>query len=452
MNIIIVGCGRVGRSIAEQLNTEGHSITVIDTNPDELEKIFDTENIMAIEGNGATLSVLHEAGITDCDLLIAVTAADELNLYTCLLAKNSGVKSTIARVRNPEYISDVNVIKDDLKLSLAINPEFACAGEIARLVKFVGIKSIRSFAGGQIDLIKIIVNEKSPLADKTIADNASLLKGGIRFCFVERGGELYIPAGDFVLRAGDEVSFVAPAEAATKLLKNLGVISSKARSAMILGGSKIGFYLAKILRDAGLSVKIFEKEPDRCEELSEDLPGVMIFNGDAMDEDLLLSEGIDRANVVVCLMDTDEENLLASLYAKQVNPKARVVTELGNLKFGSVVNQLPLDSIIRPKHLTGQFIIRYVRGMQNTIGNNVETMYKISHDRAEALEFRVRENSAVTGVPISRLNLKDNLQIICISRKGKLITPGGNDTIEKGDSVIIVTKQKGLTDLKSILK
>ena len=221
---------------------------------------------------------------------------------------------------------------------------------------------------------------------------------------------------------------------------------------MILGGSKIGFYLAKILREAGLSVKIFEKEVRRCEELSEDLPGVMVFNGDAMDEDLLMSEGIDRADVVVCLMDTDEENMLASLYAKQMNPKAKVVTELGNLKFRSVVDSLPLDSIIRPKHLTGQHIIRYVRGMQNTIGNNVETMYKISHDRAEALEFRVREKSAVTGVPLSRLNFKKDLQIICIIREGKIITPGGNDTIEEGDSVIIVTKHKGLTDLKSILK
>lgn len=452
MNIIIVGCGRVGRSIAEQLNTEGHSITVIDEEPSTLEKIYDTQNVMAILGNGATYSVLHEAGIDSCDLLIAVTATDELNLYTCLLAKNAGVPSTIARVRNPEYISDVNVIKDDLKLTLAINPEYACAGEIARLVKYVGIKSIRSFAGGHIDLIKIVVKGSSPLADKRLADIGSLLKGGIRFCFVERGEELYIPDGEFVLKEGDEVSFVAPSQAAAKLLKSLGIISPKARSAMILGGSKIAFYLAKILRETGLSVKIIEKEEGRCEELSESLPGVMIIHGDGMDEDLLKSEGIERADVVVCLMDTDEENLLASLYAKQVNPNAKVVTELGNLKFRSVVDQLPLDSIIRPKHLTGQYIIRYVRGMQNTIGNNVETMYKISHNRAEALEFRVREDSVVTGVPLSKLNLKKDLQIICIRRNGKIMTPGGNDTIEKGDSVIIVTKQKGLTDLKSILR
>ena len=452
MNIIIVGCGRVGRSIAEQLNIEGHSITVIDVNYQELERIYDTENIMAIEGNGATYTVLHDAGIENCDLLIAVTATDELNLYTCLLAKNAGVTSTIARVRNPEYISDVSLIKEDLKLSLAINPEYTCAAEIARLVKYVGVLSISSFAGGKIDLIKIEIKEKSPLADKRLVDIAPLLKGGVRFAFIERYGELHIPSGDFTLRVGDQVSFVAPSAVAAKLLKSLNIISNKARTVMILGGSKIGFYLAKILRETGLNVKIFERDPERCEDLSEDLPGVMIINGNAMDEDLLLSEGIERADAVVCLMDTDEENMLASLFARLVNPRAKVVTELGNLKFESVIENLPLDSIIRPKYLTGQYIIRYVRGMQNTIGNNVETMYKIAGERAEALEFRVREDSALTGVPLSDLRLKNDLQIICIIRHGMLITPGGNDTLEKGDSVIVVTKHKGLTDLRSILK
>ncbi|MBQ9679637.1 MAG: Trk system potassium transporter TrkA [Ruminococcus sp.] len=452
MNIIIVGCGRVGRSIAEQLNTEGHSITVIDESYEALEKISDSQNVMAIQGNGATYSVLKEAEIEDCDLLIAVTAADELNLYTCLLAKNAGVKSTIARVRNPEYISDVEVVKEDLKLTLAINPEYTCANEIARLVKFPGAIKISSFAKGMIDFIKIRLTEQTPIAGKKVADCASVLKGAVRIVFVERGGEFYIPNGDFILQANDMVSFVAPSGAAAKLLKSLGTISNKGRSVFILGGSKIGFYLAKILREAGVYVKIIEKDPSRCEELSEDLDGVMIINADAMDEDLLLSEHIDRADGVVCLMNTDEENLLASLYAKQVNPKAKIVTELGNLKFSSVVDTLPLDSIIRPKQLTGEYIIRYVRGMQNTVGNNVETMYKVNGDRAEALEFVVRERSAAVSVPLSKLNLKSDLQIVCISRGGKVITPGGNDTIEMGDRVIVITKHKGLSDLRDILR
>ena len=452
MEIIIVGCGRVGRSIAEQLNIEGHSITVIDEREDAFDKLSDTENIMAILGNGASFRVLKEADIAHCDLLIAVTAADELNLYTCLLAKNAGVSSTIARVRNPEYISDLRLVKDDLKLSLAINPEYTCASEIARLVKFPGAVTISSFAGGKLDLIKIRLSDRSDLTDKRVADCASIFKGGVRLAFVERDGEFHIPNGDFIMREGDMVSLTAPAAAASKLLRSLGHIPNRGRYVMILGGSKIGFYLAKKLREAGVSVKIIEIDKNRCEDLSETLPGVMIINGDAMDEDMLLSEGIESADGVVCLMNTDEENLLASLYAKQVNPKAKIVTELGNLKFSSVVDTLPLDSIIRPKQLTGEYIIRYVRGMQNTVGNNVETMYKIGGGGAEALEFRVREKSSVTSVPLSKLNLKDNLQIVCIIRGGEIISPGGSDTIEEGDSVIVVTKHKGLSDLKDILR
>lgn len=452
MNIIIVGCGRVGRSIAEQLNLEGHSITVIDESVGALEKISETQNVMAIEGNGATYSVLREAGVESCDLLIAVTATDELNLYTCLLAKNAGVSSTIARVRNPEYINDVEIVKEDLKLTMAINPENTCANEIARLVKFPGAVKISSFAKGMVDFIKIRLQENSPIAGKRVVNCASILKGSVRIVFVERGGEVFIPTGDFVLQTDDMVSFVTPSATAAKLLKIMGTISNKGRLVFILGGSKIGFYLARILREAGVNVKIIEKDPSRCEELSGNLDGVTVINADAMDEDLLLSEHIDRADSVVCLMNTDEENLLASLYVKNVNPKAKVVTELGNLKFSSVVDNLPLDSIIRPKQLTGEYIIRYVRGMQNTVGNNVETMYKINSDRAEALEFIVRENSAVTGVQLSKLNLKSDLQIVCISRGGKIILPGGGDTIEPGDRVIVVTKHSGLADLRDILK
>ena len=452
MNIIIVGCGRVGRSIAEQLNTEGHSITVIDENPEALDKIEDTQNVMTIEGNGATYSVLNEAGIAGCDLLIAVTAADELNLYTCLLAKNVGVESTIARVRNPEYIHDVNIIKDDLKLTWAINPEFACASEIARLVKYSGAVKINSFANGRVDMITVRIQPGSQLADKKVVDCSSVLKGGVRIALVEREGTCHIPNGDFILREGDLMTFAAPASAASKLLKTLGYMQKGVRSVMILGGSKISFYLARILREAGLNVKIIEHDAERCEQLSYDLDGIMIIYGDAMDEDLLLSEGIKIADGVVCLMDTDEENVLASLYARKVNPHAKVITELGNLKFSAIYDTLPLDTVIRPKELTGEYIIRYVRGMQNTVGSNVQTMYKINGGQIEALEFRVREKSAVTGVPLRKLNLKSGLSIVCISRKKQMILPTGSDTIEPGDTVVVITKHKGLSDLKDILR
>ncbi len=452
MDIIIVGSGRVGRTIADHLNLEGHSITVIDNNVSALEKLSDTQNIMTIEGNGATLSTLKEANVQGCDLLIAVTATDELNLYTCLIAKNAGVKRTIARVRNPEYTKDLPFVKDDLKLSLAINPELTCSRELTRMLKFPGVEGMTSFARGHIDMIKIKVNSGSVLANKKVVQSSHILKDGIRICTVERNGECYIPNGDFIIEEGDFISFIAPSKAAAKLLKSLGVISNRGRSVLILGGSRIAFYLAKDLIDAGIDVKIIDNDKERCIELSETLDEALIIYGDAMDQDLLLSEGIEHVNAIVTLMNTDEENLVSSLYAKQVNPKAKVITEIGNLKISSVFDNLPLETMINPKRLTGEHIMRYVKAMHNSIDSEFETVHPIAGGKAEALEFRVRKDNLATGIPLSGLDLKDDLQIACINRQGKMIIPKGTDSIEIGDTVIVVTKQKGLSDLEDILR
>ena len=452
MDIIIVGSGRVGRTIADHLNAEGHSITVIDESVHALEKLEDTQNIMTIEGNGATLSTLKEANVSGCDLLIAVTATDELNLYTCLIAKSAGVKRTIARVRNPLYTVDLPFVKDDLKLSLAINPELLCARELTRMIKFPGVESINSFARGHIDLIKIKVEENSVLANKKIVQCSNILKDGIRFCTVERNGECFIPNGDFVLQPEDLISFIAPSKAAAKLLKSLGIVSNRGRSVMILGGSRIGFYLAKDLLEAGIDVKIIDNDKDRCIELSEILDDALIIYGDAMDQDLLLSEGIEHANAIITLMNTDEENLVSSLYAKQVNKKAKIITEIGNLKISSVFDNLPLETMINPKRITGEHIMRYVRAMHNTRDSKFESMHPIADGKAEALEFRVRNNSLATGISLYDLELKDDTQIACINRKGKMIIPKGTDTIEVGDTIIVVTKHKGLSDIEDILR
>ncbi|MBR2715322.1 MAG: Trk system potassium transporter TrkA, partial [Ruminococcus sp.] len=374
MDIVIVGCGRVGRSIADQLNLDGHSITMIDESVAALEKMPDTQNIMTIEGNGATLSVLKDANVSECDLLIAVTATDELNLYTCLIAKNAGVKRTIARVRNPQYTKDLPFVKDDLKLSLAINPELICARSITRMLKFPGVAAMTSFARGHIDLIKIKIDEKSVLANKKVVQSSNILKDGIRICTVERDGECYIPNGDFIINEGDYISFIAPSKAAAKLLKILGIVSNRGRSVLLLGGSKIAFYLAKDLTEAGISVKIIDNSKDRCIELSETLENAMIIHGDAMDQDLLISEGVEHCSAIVTMMNTDEENLVASLYAKEVNPKAKIITEIGNLKISSIFDNLPLDTMVNPKRLTGDHIMKYVNAMQNSIDSEFESM------------------------------------------------------------------------------
>ncbi len=451
MNIIIVGCGRVGRTIVHQLEKEGHSITTIDKDAHALQSIAGSQNVMAIEGNGATFEMLKEADVDNCDIMIAVTASDELNLYACLIAKNAGAPHTIARVRNPEYTNDVLKIKDELKLSMAINPEQTCARELSRLIKFPGAVEIDSFAKGVVDLIKVKIKQDSVLADRKVMDCASLFKEGLRICTVERNKECFIPNGSFEIKAGDIISIISESNAAARLFKNLGVINSKSRHVIILGGSKIAYYLAKSLSETGIQVKIVESNLARCEELAELLNNVVVIHGDAMNQELLVSEGIEHADAIVAMMDTDEENIIVSLFAKDVNPDAKIITEIDNLSF-NIIDSLPLDSVIHPKHLTGQYIIQYVRAMQNSVGSNIETLYSICNDQAEALEFKAREESMAIGVPLAMLTLKSELQVVCIMRNGRIIIPTGKDSIELGDSVVIVTKHTGLFDLKDILK
>lgn len=451
MNIIIVGCGKVGSTIAKQLNAEGHNIVVVDNNPRPVEQITETLDVMGVEGNGATYKILMEAGVKVADLLIAVTAADELNLYCCFIAKCIGNLHTIARVRNPEYTVDLPLLKEELRLSMEINPELTSAREMTKLLKFPGAIEIDTFSKGMVELIKIRIGSDSPLAGKKILETAKILKDKVKVCIVERGEEVFIPNGDFCINEGDKISVIVQSGEAQKVLKKLGIISGKSRNVIILGGSTTAYYLAKNLLQSGNNVKIIERNAQRCVELCEALPNATIINGDAMDEELLLSEGIEYANGIAALMDIDEENIIVSLYAKSVS-KAKIITKINTIAFDSIISNLALDSVINPKHITGEYIVRYVRAMQNSLGSSVETLYKISDDKAEALEFRVREHSPVTDIPIKDLKLKDNLQIACINRQGKMFLPMGSDMIMLHDTVIVITRHKGLNDLKDILK
>lgn len=452
MKIIIVGCGKIGSTIARELNDEGHHIVVIDKNPQAVENLTGSIDIMGITGNGASFEILQEAEIENADLIIAVTGADELNIYCCLLARSAGVRHTIARVRNPEYTKDLPRIKDILGLSLSINPELICAREMDRLLKFPGAIEIDTFAKGVVELIKISVPENSFLSNVQVKSTAHFFKGKVRICTVERNGETFIPNGDFVIHSDDKISLLASSSDATKILKKLGLLSSRSRSVVILGGSKTAFYLADYLTRAGVKVKIIEKNKERCEVLAERLHDAVIINGNCMDLDLMTAEGVENASGIVALMNNDEENILISLYLRKISD-AKIITKINNESFGSIVDSLKLDSIINPKHLAGEQIAKYVRSMQNSLGSSVETLYNISENNdVEALEFRVKEESWVTGIPLKDLKLKDNLQIACINRNGRIIRPSGLDTIELHDTVIVVTKHTGLSKLEDILK
>lgn len=452
MKIIIVGCGKVGTTLAEQLNRENHDITLIDTNEEAIQNISDSADVMGVTGNGAVYQVQMEAGIQDADLLIATTNSDELNMLCCLIAKKAGNCHTIARIRNPEYSSEIRYIREELNLSLAINPELAAAREIARLLRFPSAIKIEPFAKGRIELLKFLIPEHSLLNDMRVMDVVSRLKSNVLICVVERGNDVVIPDGNFVMKKGDKISFIASHQESADFFKKAGVDNNIVKSAMFVGGGKLTHYLCRLLEDTKIKIKIIERDEERCRQLSELLPKAMIIHGDGTDEQLLLEEGIRQTEAFASLTGFDEENIMLSLYASSQS-KAKLITKVNKIAFENVINSLNLGSLIQPKMLTAEIILQYVRAMQNSMGSsNIETLYKIAADKAEALEFRVKEGSPILGIPLEKLKLIDNLLVACINRGGTIITPRGKDTVEAGDTVIVVTTHTGLNDLTDILR
>jgi len=452
MKIIIVGCGKVGTTLAEQLNRENHDITLIDTNEEAIQNISDSADVMGVTGNGAVYQVQMEAGIQDADLLIATTNSDELNMLCCLIAKKAGNCHTIARIRNPEYSSEIRYIREELNLSLAINPELAAAREIARLLRFPSAIKIEPFAKGRIELLKFLIPEHSLLNDMRVMDVVNRLKSNVLICVVERGNDVVIPDGNFVMKKGDKISFIASHQESADFFKKAGVDNNIVKSAMFVGGGKLTHYLCRLLEDTKTKIKIIERDEERCRQLSELLPKAMIIHGDGTDEQLLLEEGIRQTEAFASLTGFDEENIMLSLYASSQS-KAKLITKVNKIAFENVINSLNIGSLIQPKMLTAEIILQYVRAMQNSMGSsNIETLYKIAADKAEALEFRVKEGSPILGIPLEKLKLIDNLLVACINRGGTIITPRGKDTVEAGDTVIVVTTHTGLNDLTDILR
>lgn len=451
MQIIIVGCGNVGSTLAEQLSKEGHNITIIDTKSDVVKHVSNTFDIMGVVGNGAGYSIQMEAGIENADLLIAVTSSDELNLLCCLIAKKAGGCHTIARVRNPVYSREINFIKEEMGLSMVINPEDAAAMEIARVLKFPSAIKIDTFAKGKIELVKYRIEENSVLCDQALKNVSAKYKSEVLVSMVERDEDVFIPGGNFVLRAKDEISVIGSARNTVQFFKKLGVTTTKAKSAFIVGGGETGFYLASQLLSIGVKVKIVERDKGRCEELSELLPQAMVICGDGTDRELLLEEGVAQAGAFVALTNLDEENIMLSLYVKSIS-KAKLITKVHRIAYDKIIGELDLGSVIYPKFITAEIIIKYVRAMQNTIGSNIETLYRMNNDRVEALEFVVKEDSPVLGIPLQELKLKPNLLISCINHKGNVVIPRGQSIIKAGDTVVIVTTMTGLHDIKDILK
>ena len=452
MHIIVVGCGNVGQTLTQQLSKEGHNITVIEEKSSVVQNVVNNYDVMGIVGNGASYSIMKDAGIESADLMIAVTDSDELNLLCCLIAKKAGNCHTIARVRNPVYKKEINFIKEELGLSMVINPEEAAAFEAERLLKFPSATKIETFARGRAELVKFIVDEDSRLCDKALKDIPSDLKKHVIVSVVSRGTEVYIPDGNFILHAGDEITIFGSSRNALSFFKKLGLPTAKVPSSIIVGGGETGYYLAKQLIGFGVKVTIFERDAVRCKELSDLLPQALIINGDGTDKDMLMEEGVTSVGSFVALTNLDEENIMLSMYVKSINPKAKLITKVHRVNYGDIIGSLGIGSIIYPKNITADRIVQFVRGMNASKDSNIETLYKLNDERVEALEFIVRSGSPVIGVPLAQLNLKKGILIACINHYGEIISPTGDSVIRDRDSVIVVTTLAGLKDISDILE
>lgn len=451
MKIIVVGCGKVGHKIIEQLCLEDVHITLIDTRPQVVTEIVNEYDIMGVVGSGTDIDTLNEAGIEDADVLVAVAGSDELNLMICLLAKKLGNCQTIARVRKPEYIKSINLLKNDLGLAMIVNPEQAAASEISRILRFPSVIKIDTFAKGRVEILKFKVPENCVLDKLRVMDIVTKLGSNILICGVERKEEAFIPSGSFEIRSGDLVSFVAPLGEAGKFFKKIGIRTNRVKNTLIVGGGDTSYYLANQLLQRNIDVKIIEQKQERCDELFQLLPKATITHGDGTDNKLLYEEGLTHFDSFVSLTNIDEENVLLSLYAKS-KTDCKIITKINRIEYDNVIGDLQLGTMIYPKNITAEYIVRFVRALRNSVGSNIETLHYILDGKAEALEFRIKEKSPISNIKLEDLNLKDNILIACITRNSKLIIPRGQDMILPGDTVIVVTLKEGFTDISDILK
>ena len=452
MNIVIIGDGKVGHRLARQLSDERYNVAMIDPCERKLKETINELDVSCFVGDGASAEVQRQADVPNADLVIACTSTDELNMICCLLAKRLGAKQTIARVRNPLYYQQIDLFKEDLKLSMAVNPELALAGEISRVLIFPSAAKVETFAKGRVELVEVGLGESSPLNGVALKDLYQKYQVKMLICAVQRGEEVYIPDGNFVLQKGDKINIAASHKDIEQFFKVAGAMRSKVKNVLICGGGRVAYYLAKQLEPLGMQVKIIEQSEARCLELCELLPKATIIYGNATDHELLEEEGIMHADAFVSLTGIDEENIIMSMYAK-TKQVSKVVTKVNGEALQNLVDQLGIESVVSAKNVTANVISGYVRAMNNSMGSaNVETVYQLINGKVEALEFQIRERTQYTGIPLKDLSIKENHLVACIVRKRQIIIPGGNDTMEVGDSVIVVSMSRGLEDLKEIFR
>lgn len=452
MKIVIIGDGKVGNTLTQELTREGHDLMVIDSRKDVLAQAEERMDVMVMQGNGASVDLQRQAGVPTCDLMIAVTSADEVNLMCCMIARKLGCMHTIARSRNPEYEEALYLLRDDLGLSLTVNPEKSAAREIFGLMQFPSFLKRDAFAKGRAEIVSIPVRAGSKLDGVPLTALYKSLRVRALVCAVERGDDVIIPDGNFVLREGDHAYVTAPTQALLTLVKVLALEAFRIRSVMIVGGSRIAFYLTQLLVDAGIKVKLLENNMQRCNKLSEELPSATVVYGDGTSFQTLMEEGLEETDALVALTNIDEQNLIVSMFANQKHvPK--VVTKINRAEYEEILRKTGMECVITPRLLIVSDILRYVRAMENRQGDNVLALHRMVGGRVEALEFRVKAGTGFKGVPLKNIPLKPNFLVAIINHRGTVFVPGGADCFYEGDTVVLVTAEgRGVNSLNDIFQ
>lgn len=450
MNIIIVGDGKVGFTLAENLSQEDNNVTIVDTDPEALRKASEALDVMCVRGSGVSVKVLIEAGVKTADLLIAATSSDEMNMVCTLTAKILGSARTIARIRDPEYASELSLLKNELGLDMVINPEQSAALEMARLLQFPSAMNIESFARGRVELIEIKVLPQDEIAGMKLKKIQSRFHTPVLIGAVERDGQVYIPNGEFDIKENDTLYIVGRTANAYSFCKAIGKCIGRVRNVMIVGGGRIAYYLAQMAHDMHMKVKIVEMDYERCQELNDLLPKTLIIHGDGTSEDLLLSENMADMDAFVAMTGRDEDNLILSLMAKRAGVQ-KAIAKVTRMHYNDIVKSLGIDSIISPRVITANHIIQYVRGINNAEGNTVDALYKIVNGQAEFLEFNVQEDRWFLNKQLRKIEFIKGVLIAAIVRNNEIIIPNGHDMIKLHDRVIIVSKSKALANLDDIV-
>ncbi len=452
MNIIVVGCGKIGQSIIASLLSEGHDVVAIDKDPEIIEEVTNIYDVMGVCGIGTDCEILAEAGTAKADIFIAVTGSDELNMLSCYLAKTLGAENTIARIRNREYNEkSLGFLQHELNLSMSVNPDYFAAHDIYNVLKLPSAAHIETFSTRNFEIIELVLRENSPLAGTKIMDLRRQNKAKFLICAVCRDGKLCIPDGSFELKSGDKIALTAAPSEIIKLLKSLKITQRSAKKVMIMGASRTGYYLARMLLLSGVSVIIIDKDPKKCQEICELLPSATVILGDGAQQELLREEGINNVDAFISLTGMDEQNILISYYAQSQNvPK--VITKVNRSEFVPLATGLGLDTIVSPRRTISDVILRYARALHNSVGSNVEKLYKIMDGNAEALKFNVKEDFKYTNIPLKDIDFKPNILISGILRNRKAVIPTGDTVILPGDKVIVISAEHRLYDLADIIR